>query len=128
MLGRIVLLVLILLVLIAGGNDVYRYSEAQKHLRAVTDEVARWAGNNGLAMTRDQAAQQAAAMAAEQGVTVYQYDQSDQGVRVWTQAPVNGTLIAGTIINMMHGQTYQQAKLAPFMITTYREAGINTGQ
>lgn len=125
MAARIVAVLLALIVLGVAANDGLRVVTAQNHLRTVTDEVAKFAGENLMSYSRDDAAGQVAARALQSGVTVYMYDQTEQGVKVWTQSQVDGTIAAGTISNIIEGKSFTEAQTAPFIIRSYREGGFN---
>jgi hypothetical protein len=124
MAARLVAVLLVLIVLAVAANDALRITAAQEHLRKVTDEVAKFAGENLMQYPRDQAASQVADRAWQNGVTVYMYDQNESVVKVWTQSEVVGTIAAGTIANLIEGKSFSEAQTAPFIIRSYREGGF----
>lgn len=121
---RTVAIILILAVVAIGAHDAWRYGSAQQRLRDTTYELARWAADNASTLSRDKAAAQLAAMGAEEGVTVYQYGQTARKIQIWTETEVPNTVVAATIVNMVAGKPFSEARSAPFMIRDYREAGI----
>jgi len=63
-------------------------------------------------------------MGPERGVVVYQYGQDNDGIQIWTQSTVGKTFVAGTLMNLMDGKSFSEAREAPFVIRDYREAGV----
>lgn len=121
---RFIVGVVIVALLLVAANDLWRYVESQRRLRDTTYTVSRWAAENAQTMSRDQAAASIASMAAASGVTVTMYGQTDDGVQVWTQTEVPGTIVAATVANLLVGKGLSQAVAEPFTIRDYRRAGI----
>jgi hypothetical protein len=120
---RIIIWTLVIGLLVVVIHDLAIYATAQRQLRAVTYDVTQWAGNGASSMSRDEAAQRVAQMASASGVTVYQYGQTDRMAQVWSSSEVKGTWVAGILVNMIAGKSFEEAKAAPaFTITAYREA------
>ncbi len=75
-------------------NDVGHFARSKYDLNTATetvvDELVR-----SKRMTRHEAAIKAAKLGQQEGVEVYQYDQDDAGIKVWTRVPVDGTLVLG---------------------------------
>jgi len=115
---------IVVALLLVGVNDMWRYIQAQQQLRDTTYTIARWAAENAPAMKRDKVANQIVALAASDGVTVTMYGQNDQGVQVWTQKEVSGTIAAATVVNMLLGKSFSEAGKTPLLVKDYREAGI----
>lgn len=124
MVKRIITIVLVVAIIGVIISDAYAYSTAQRDLRDATYDLAMWAARSAPDMTRDQAAAQLAVMGAQRGVVVYQYGQDNDGVQIWTQANVGKTFVAGTVMNLINGKTFSEAREAPFVIRDYREAGV----
>jgi hypothetical protein len=124
MVRRIIWIVLLVAVVAVIGNDAARYVTAQRNLRDTTYDLARWAGENAAGMTREQAGAQLAAQGQARGVTVYQYGQTTEGAQIWAQSTVPGTLIAGTVANLVAGASLSEARTRPFVIRDYREANF----
>jgi hypothetical protein len=124
MLKKLLIAALVIAVIAVILNDAWQYSEAQRNLRDTTYDLTMWAARNGGDLSRDQAAAKVAALATQDGVTVYQYDQSEQGVRVWTQSTVPNTIVVGTVVNLTDGMPIAEATKTPFVIRDYREAGM----
>jgi len=124
MVKRIITIVLVVAVLGVVISDAYAYSMAQRSLRGATYDLAMWAAKSAPDMTRDQAAAELAVMGPERGVVVYQYGQDNDGIQIWTQSTVGKTFVAGTLMNLMDGKSFSEAREAPFVIRDYREAGV----
>lgn len=125
MLKRLIIIALILAVVGVVIHDLSIFASAQRALGDTTYDLATWAAHNTEGMKRDKAAAKVAAEAARHNVTVYQYDQSERQVEVWTRAEVPGTIVAGPIVNLVRGVSFPEALSAPFEITDYHEAGIS---
>lgn len=123
MVRRIIGIIILLAVLVIAGNDGWRYVTAQQALRDTTYDLATWAATNASTMTRNAAATTLASMAQTRGVRVYQYGQNEQGIQVWTEAPVTKTIAVATIVNLAKGRPFAEARKEPLMIRDYREAG-----
>lgn len=89
-------LIVIALIVALGAvfvNDVGRFARARFNLdestNRVVDETASFAGS----LSRDKAAMQAATLAQQHGIRVYQYDQNGTGVELWTEIDVPGTWV-----------------------------------
>jgi Flp pilus assembly protein TadG len=124
MIRRYVTIIVIVGVLALVAYDASRYITEQRQLRDATYELARWGAENATRLNRDAAARELAVMGAERGVTVYQYGQTTQGVQVWTESRVDGTLVLGTVANMLSGSSFSEASSKPYLIHDYREAGL----
>jgi len=121
MIGRILGIIILIVVLGTAANDTYRYLRAEQNLRDTTYELAKYAGENASALGREGVAAQLAAMAAPRGVRVYQYDQGEQGVGVWTSTNATGTIVVGTVAGLIAGKPFDEAFLSPFEIRDYRQ-------
>lgn len=124
MLKRLLGLILTLAILFVVVNDVWRYATAQRALRYATYDIATWAAENAEGMPREKAAQEAVRLAEPEGVTIIGYDQDSEVARIWAQKEVSGTIVASIVANMLEGKKFEEARKAPFYISTYREAGI----
>jgi len=105
------LIVIALVVALAAVfiNDVGKFTRSRYNLdnatKQVVDEIASHAGS----LPRDQAAQQAATLAQQNGIRVYQYDQNGTGVQVWTELPVEGTWVLGRLAAWRSGKPLDTA-------------------
>ncbi len=86
---------LIILVAAVFLNDVGHYARARYELNKATDIVVDEMSRYGRRNTRAVSAARAAELARQEDIEVYQYDQDDEVVRVWSRIPVDGTLIIG---------------------------------
>lgn len=121
---RMITWILVLAVVGVLGSDIWIYSKAAKNLNEATYDLSRWALGTSGAANRDQVAAQLVQQATPYGVRVYQYDQNDNGVRLWTEDDVSGTIVLGTVWNMITGVAPNEAFGKPFVIRDYGEAGI----
>jgi hypothetical protein len=122
---RLLVIVFVVAILAVGLNDVSRWAAAQRNLTGVTQDLAtRAADELDNKLSRDQIAADIAQVGAAQGVTVYQYDQSAQGVAVWTQTSVTKTIVLGPGMALLAGVPFKDAKTAPYVIRSYKTAGI----
>lgn len=120
---QIIVIVLIVAALGIAANDIARAASAQKHLGEVTYTVTKQAGDLAAqGKSREQAGGQIATAAQQQGVTVYQYGQTDRVVQVWTMQNVDGTIVAGTVAAMLDGEPVGTALGSPLVLKDYREA------
>lgn len=125
MIRRTILVLLVLAVLGIGANDAWRFAQTQSHLRRVTYELTKWAAENASALSRDQAATRLAAAAQSQGVTLVGYDQDGAHVTLSTREEVTGTILVGTVYNLVSGVEFSKSSTTPFFATDRREAGVN---
>lgn len=121
---RMITWILVLAVVGVLGSDIWTYTKAARNLDDATYELSRWALGVSGTGNRDQVAAQLVQQAAPYGVRVYQYDQNDNGVRVWTEDDVSGTILLGTVWNVIKGVAPREAYGKPFVIRDYGEAGI----
>lgn len=121
MLKRIMVILAIVLIGI-GVNDVAKYVKGQADLRESTYDLTRWAADNVRGQSREEAARRVAEQAAPDGVTIYQYGQTEEGIQIWTSREVEGTVFAGTVMNLIQGMSFAEARKAPFRITDYQES------
>ena len=104
-------------------NDVGRWVNAQSQLNESTSELAEWAAVNLHDQNREQAGKLVASEAAKRGVTVYQYDQDQTAVRIWTSVDVPGTWVVGPYIAITSKRASAgQAFGVPFVVRSYQQA------
>jgi hypothetical protein len=103
-------------------NDAGRWVNAQSRLNESTAQLAEWAATNLHEQNRDQAALSVAGEGAKSGVKVYQYDQDQTTVRVWSSAEVSGTLVVGPYIAVSKGTPLKQAFDIPLVVRSYQQA------
>lgn len=107
------------------GLDIYTWSKTTMRLNETTYDLASTAGRLAApGATRETVGAAIAQQAAQSGVRVYQYDQTETGVRVWTEADVTGTIVIGGVWNLMNGMEADAAFRTPFVVRDYGEAGI----
>ncbi len=123
MLRRLIIIALVLAVIGVVIHDLSTFASAQRDLGDATYDLATWAARNTDGLSRDKAAAKVAAEGTRHGVTVYLYDQSDRSVEVWTRSYVDGTFVAGPVVNLVRGMPFSEALSEPFEITDYQEAG-----
>jgi len=124
MVRKTLLIVLVVAVVALIANDVWRYTQATQRLRDTTYTISRWAAENAPSSSRDDVAAEIVQMARPSGVTVTMYGQSETGVQVWTQTEVPGVIVAGTLVNLLQGMSFSEARNSPLTIKDYRVAGI----
>jgi len=122
MIRRIILIVLAIVVAAVVANDVWRYATAARMLTSVTYDLSRSASELSGDFDRAQVGSRLVAQATPSGVRVYQYDQDERLVRVWTETDVAGTWVAGPVYNMMLGMPFADALGEPLVIRDYGEA------
>ena len=110
-------LIIVLIIGVAAVflNDVGRYARAKYDLDIATDRIVDDLSQYARRRTRNEAAIKAAALGQNEGVEVYQYDQDDAGVRVWTRVPVSGTLIVGPYLAWQANKPLN----TPFLLLDY---------
>jgi len=124
MIKRTLGILLVLAIVGIAVHDLWRYVSAEQRLQDATYELARWAAENADGMRREQAGVQLVAMATPMGVKVYQYDQTDSGIQIWTETSVPDTIVVGTIANLIEGRPVSESIGAPFTVRDYQEAGM----
>jgi Flp pilus assembly protein TadG len=110
------IIALILLLAAVFLNDVGHYARAKYNLDVATTTIVNEVSRYGVNRTRNLAAIKAAAIGRSKGVEVYQYDQDDVGIRVWTRVPVSGTLVVGPFLAWRAHKPLD----SPFMVMDYR--------
>lgn len=123
MLKRLLFIILFVGAVAVLANDGARYANEVKALRATTHELAQWAADNARTMSRIQVSTAVTSMGTQRGVTVYQYDQNEGGIRIWTRSEVENTVVLATVANMIEGMTFSEAREKPMTVRDYREAG-----
>lgn len=122
MLRRLIATVLVISVIGIVSNDIVRYGVARKDLRQTTFDLSSWASQNVRSLPRAQAASLVAERAATSGVTVWQYGQDDNAIQIWTRSEVKGTVVARTLLNMVMGKSFGEARRLPLTIDDYQES------
>ncbi len=111
----ILIIALILFVAAVFLNEVGHYARARYDLNNATNDIADRLSRYARGKSRVQAANQAAAIARQEGVEVYQYDQDPTRVQVWARVKVAGTLIVGPYRAWRAGKPLD----TPYVITDY---------
>lgn len=94
---RLLRILLVVVIIAVPVNEIGRYATAAYNLDVVTRDTAQEAAREVRTKnaSRDAAGRVAVQYAAERGVTLYGYDQTDTEVRVWTQIEVRGSVLVG---------------------------------
>jgi hypothetical protein len=103
-------------------NDVGRWVNAQSQLNENTAQLAEWAATSLAGRNRDAAAQLVTAEGTKRGLTVYQYDQDQNTVRIWGSVDVSGTWVIGPYVAITRGTPLDQALGVPFVVRSYQQA------
>jgi hypothetical protein len=103
-------------------NDAGRWVNAQSKLNESTAQLAEWAATNLAGKNRDAAAPLVGAEGAKRGLTVYQYDQDQNTVRIWGSVEVSGTWVIGPYVAITHGMPFEKALGVPFVVRSYQQA------
>lgn len=119
---RAVALIALIIVFGVGAHDLSLVGSGVRHLRATTDDLTRWALANAARMPRNQAAATLYRQAQERGVTLYAYDQTAGGVRLYTSMEISGTIVAGPVSNLLLGATLSEALRSPLVVRDHRDA------
>jgi len=115
---------LVIAVALVFLNDVGRWVNAQSQLNESTAKLADWASANVHATTRDAGAQIVTTQGAKTGVRVYQYDQDQNTLRIWSSADVLGTWVVGPYVAVTRGTPMDQALSVPFVVKSYQQAQL----
>lgn len=119
---RLFLTVIVIGLVVVAAHDAWRFAARQNELSDVSLDVTRWAGENATSMSQEAVAAEIARQAAQQGVRIARYEQTDAVVRVWAETDLWGTWVAGTAMNMTQGKSFSEAREAPLVLRTYRDA------
>ncbi len=84
-------------------NDIGRYAKTRYDLSTIALQTADSLVSEK-DTPRDTNARAAAQFAAEEGATVYLFDQDDTGVSVWVQMPVEGTWVLSPAMGLVSGE------------------------
>ncbi|MCL2503255.1 MAG: hypothetical protein FWE94_01375 [Coriobacteriia bacterium] len=126
-LGKVLLILLVVVLLGVIIHDLAKFATAQRTLNLATYDLTVWtAGQTGGSskLTRDQGAQIAADEAAARGITLWQYDQTERRVFLWTESTAPNTIAIGTVVNMFRGMSFDEARTTPMRITSHHEASV----
>lgn len=119
---RAIGIALVVAVALVFLNDVGRWVNAQSKLNESTAQLAEWAALNVQTQSRDAGALLVSSEGAKQGVRVYQYDQDQTSVRIWSSADVPGTWVIGPYVAVTKGTPIDQALGVPFVVRGYQQA------
>jgi hypothetical protein len=103
-------------------NDAGRWVNSQSRLNESTAQLAEWAATNLAGKSRDAAAQIVSAEGTKYGMQVYQYDQDQSTVRIWSAVDVPGTWVIGPYVAITKGTPVDQSLGAPFVVRSYQQA------
>jgi len=115
---RFLVVALVVLVAAVFIHDVGYYVRARYDLSEATTQVTDQLSEYALGKTRDVAAVKAVELAALKKIEVWQYDQNDQGVQVWTRVSVPGTWVIGPFQAWRAGKPLE----TPLVLTDYGAA------
>jgi hypothetical protein len=118
---RFVGIVLVIGIVAVLLNDAGRWVNSQSQLNEKTAQLAEWAATH-VNQSRDLAARTVAGEGAARGVRVYQYDQDQTTVRIWTSLDVPGTWVVGPYLAVAKGTPLAQAFGVPFVVKSYQQA------
>jgi hypothetical protein len=90
-------------------NDGGQYFNAYNNLNSATDRLLSWAILNAAHGPSDSFAQELGKQAAVEGVQVTRYSLEPQGVHLWTETDVGGTLVLGPYLAMTRGIPFRMA-------------------
>jgi hypothetical protein len=119
---RAIAVALVVAVALVFLNDAGRWVNAQSQLNESTTQLAQWAATNIVGQDRNAAARIVSAEGAKRGISVYQYDQDQTTVRVWSSVAVRGTWLVGPYVAITKGTPIDQARGAPFVVKSYQQA------
>ncbi len=119
---KVIYLLLTVAVLAVLANDGGRLFVGKSTLRSNTGTLASWATNNAGGMTKEQTAQELANRAAALALRVYQYEQDNDGIQLWTEADVTGLWVLGTYKATLDGVPFRKALGSPIVIKDYAAA------
>ena len=121
---RTVIILVVVLLAWVVLHDGLLFARHQRDLNDATYEMTKWAADQAAKMPRDRVALELVKKGQEANLQVYQYGQDNMSVEVWTQREVTDSWVAGTIINLIEGKPWEEAKGAPYTIRDHREAPV----
>jgi hypothetical protein len=119
---RFVGILLVVGIAVVFLNDAGRWVNSQSQLNEKTAQLAEWAATNVKDQSRDSGSRTVAGEGAAQGVHVYQYDQDQTTVRIWSSLDVPGTWVVGPYVAISRGTPLAQAFGVPFVVRSYQQA------
>jgi Tfp pilus assembly protein PilE len=118
---RFIIAIVVIAVLGLVAHDAWRFATAKRTLSETTLELTRWADEHASQMGRDDVARELVKQASPVGVRVTKYDQTEMQVSLWTEIDVTDTLFAATAANMALGKSYEEARVAPWVLHDARQ-------
>ena len=115
---------LVIAVAVVFLNDIGRWVNAQSRLNEDTAHLADWTAANVHTASRDAGAQLATTEGARLGIRVYQYDQDQNSVRIWSSSDVPGTWVIGPYVAVAKGVPIDQALGVPFVVRSYQQSQL----
>jgi hypothetical protein len=98
MLKMVLKIALVLAIAIVVINDIGRYVQTESKLHDETTKVLEWAAQNGRFLGQEKAAQQAEAMATQNGIKLTGYGQDQTTVTIATELSLDGTWVLARIV------------------------------
>ena len=105
-------------------NDIGRWVNSQSQLNESTAHLADWAAANAHSASRDAGAGLVTAEGARLGMRIYQYDQDQNSVRIWSSSDVQGTWVIGPYVAVAKGVPIDQALGVPFVVRSYQQSQL----
>lgn len=103
-------------------NDIGRWVNAQSRLNEDTAELAQWAAANVRTDNAAIATRMVSTEGERRGTRVYQYDQDQNTVRIWSSTDVHGTWVIGPYVAVVKGTPMDEALSVPFVVRSYQQA------
>jgi len=119
---KVIYLLLTVAVLAVLANDGGRLFVGKSTLRANTGTLASWAMNNAGSLTKEQTAQELANRATVLELRVYQYEQDNERIQLWTETDVTGLWVLGTYKATLDGVPFRKAIGSPIVIRDFAAA------
>ena len=119
---RAVGIALVVVVALVFLNDVGRWVNAQSKLNEGTAQLAQWAAANVRTDNQKIASKMVSAEGERRGTRVYEYDQDQNAVRIWSSVDVHGTWVIGPYVAVVKGIPIDQALGVPFVVRSYQQA------
>ena len=119
---RVIGIALVVAIALVFLNDVGRWVNSQSRLNESTAQLAEWAATNLAGKSRSAAAQAVGDEGTKHGIRVYQYDQDQSTVRIWSSVDVPGTWVIGPYVAITRGTPIDQSLGVPFVVRSYQQA------
>jgi uncharacterized membrane protein YhiD involved in acid resistance len=121
---RAIVIALLIVVAVVFLNDVGRWVNSQSQLNESTTQLADWAAVNVHVASRDSASRLVTTEGEKRGIKVYQYDQDQNSLKIWSSVDVPGTWVVGPYVAVTKGVPIDQALGVPFVVRSYRQTQL----